>query len=91
MKLRDLFSRRPKQQIQSYRFALAREAERDWLIHWLGTCGLLQRIETDEQRVRHNMAIEMLEHLGAIQGENWERLVDAVLSLPVPKEAIEGE
>lgn len=81
-------SRRPKAQIQSYRFALAREGERAWLVHWLGSCGLLQRIETDEQRVRHNMAIEMLEHLGAIQGGNWERLVDAVLNAPIPNEAI---
>ena len=83
--------RRPKAQVVAYRFAMGRPAERAWLIHRLGSYGLLQRIETDEQRHRHNMGIELLEDLGLLQGDNWQRLVDYMMTLPIPDEAIETE
>ena len=57
----------------------------------LANSGILKRIDSEEQRVRHNMGIELLEALGAVQGLNWERLVECILNLTVPTEAVEEQ
>ena len=88
-------SRRDKRQkllIQNYRATFDRTpAGRATLSHLLGSYGLLNRIETDAQRERHNMGVELLEHLGVVQGANWDKLVEAMLELTIPDEAIEPE
>ena len=48
--------------------------------------GLLRRIKTEEQRVGHNLAIALLEKLGALSFENHERLVDFIIGLPLSSE-----
>ena len=84
--------KRPKTLIVAYRqvfdFSPAGKAV---LGHLLGSYGLFQRIESDEQRARHNMGVELLEHLGAVQGLNYERLVESILKLTIPEEAISDE
>ena len=57
-----------------------------WLIE---RCGLMKRIETEEQRVLHNWGIEMLENMGMTQGPNYRLLVDAMLKLGIPEEAVD--
>lgn len=59
-----------------------------WLIE---RCGMMKRIDTEEQRVLHNWGIEMLENMGMTQGPNYRLLVDAILKLGIPEEAIDGE
>lgn len=51
----------------------------------------MKRIDTEEQRVLHNWGIEMLENMGMTQGPNYRLLVDAILKLGIPEEAIDGE
>jgi hypothetical protein len=84
--------KRPKTLIVAYRqvfdFSPAGKAV---LAHLLGSYGLFQRIENDEQRSRHNMGVELLEHLGAVQGLNYERLIESILKLTIPAEAVEDE
>jgi hypothetical protein len=57
-----------------------------WLME---RCGLFKRIDTEEQRVLHNWGIEMLENMGMTQGPNYRALVDAMLKLGIPEEAVE--
>ena len=83
---------RPRPLLVAYRNTFDRTAEGKLVLqHWLGTCGLLNRIENEEQRIRHNMGVEMLEHMGLVQGDNWGKVVDAILRLTIPQEAIEPE
>jgi len=49
----------------------------------------MKRVDTDEQRVLHNWGIEMLENMGMIQGPNYRALIDAMLKLGIPEEAVE--
>ena len=57
-----------------------------WLLE---RCGLFVRIETEEQRVLHNWGIELLENMGLTQGINYGGIVDALLKLGIPDEAID--
>ena len=84
--------KRPRPLLVAYRAAFERTADGKLVLkHLLGTYGLLSRIENEEQRVRHNMGVELLEHLGVVQGLNWDALVDAILRLSIPSEAVEPE
>lgn len=67
------------------------EAGRVALIWYLERCGLMKRIETEEQRVLHNWGIELLENMGITQGINYRMLVDAILKFGIPNEAIDEE
>jgi hypothetical protein len=46
-------------------------------------------IETDEQRVLHNWGIELLENMGLTQGMNYGALVESLLKLGIPDEALD--
>ena len=61
------------------------------LVWYLERCGLMRRIENEEQRVLHNWGIELLENMGITQGVNYRALVDAILRFGIPKEAIDEE
>jgi hypothetical protein len=85
-------SRRTRETIVVYRQVFGKdEASRVALVWLLERCGLLKRIENDEQRVLHNWGIELLENMGLTQGINYRALVDAALRLGIPKEAIDEE
>jgi len=91
-----MFSRRreqrPRPLLLSYRNTFDRSADGKLVLkHLLGTYGLLSHVETEEQRIRHNVGVELLEHLGVVQGLNWDAFVDALLRLTIPNEAIEQE
>ena len=82
--------RRPKETIAIYRQVFQRDdASRLVLIWLIERCGLMKRVDTDEQRVLHNWGIEMLENMGMIQGPNYRALIDAMLKLGIPEEAVE--
>ena len=59
-----------------------------WLIE---RCGLFVRIDTEEQRILHNWGIELMENMGLTQGMNYAGIVDALLKLGIPDEAIDEE
>jgi len=61
------------------------------LVDLLQSSGILMRIETEEQRIRHNWGIWLLENLGTVQGMNYEGLVEAILKLTIPDEALVPE
>ena len=82
--------RRLRETILSYRRTFERDKISRQTLAWLlESCGLLRMVETEEQRVLHNWGIYLLENMGALQGLNYEDLVDAVLSLTIPEEAID--
>ena len=56
------------------------------LAQQLYTAGLLRRITTEEQRIGHNLAVSMLEKLGALSSDNHKRLVDFIIGLPLTAE-----
>jgi len=83
---------RPKPLLVAYRNTFERTAEGKLVLaHLLRSYGLFNRVENDAQRERHNMGVEMLEHLGVVQGLNYDALVDAILRLTIPEEAIEKD
>jgi hypothetical protein len=57
-----------------------------WIVE---SCGLFKKVETEEQRAAHNWGIYLLENLGVLQGLNYGKLIDAMLNLPIPEEAID--
>lgn len=78
--------------IFNYRNVFGRDEGGKLVMIWfLERCGLMRRIENEEQRVLHNWGIELLENMGLTQGINYRALVDAVLRFGIPKEAIDQE
>jgi len=57
-----------------------------WLLE---RCGMFMRIETEEQRVLHNWGIELLDNMGLTQGMNYKALVESILKLGIPDEALD--
>jgi hypothetical protein len=57
-----------------------------WLLE---RCGLFLHVETEEQRVLHNWGIELLENMGLTQGMNYKALVESLLKLGIPDEALD--
>ena len=49
------------------------------------------RVETEEQRVLHNWGMELLENMGLTQGMNYGALVESLLKLGIPDEALDEE
>jgi len=89
MKLPSRQSRR-KETILTYRAAFERSVEGRQVLAWLVEhCGLLRPIENEEQRVLHNWGVNLLENMGMTQGFNYDRLVDDLLRLTIPIEAID--
>ena len=83
---------RPKATILTYRAAFERTAEGRQVLAWLvERCGLFKKIESEEQRAIHNWGVYLLENMGITQGLNYDRLIDAILSLTIPEEAIDSE
>ena len=81
---------RHKQTILTYRAAFERTVEGRQVLSWLVEhCGLMRKIETEEQRVLHNWGVSLLENMGMTQGVNYQRLVDGLLTLTIPDEAID--
>jgi len=82
--------RLPKETIVIYRQVFQRDDAGRLVLVWLiERCGLMKRVDTEEQRVLHNWGIEMLENMGMTQGPNYRALVDAMLKLGIPDEAVE--
>ena len=95
MKVLDRLLRRPdtrvKETVQIYRNVFGTGHGRivfGWLLE---RTGLLMHVETEEQRVLHNWGIELLENMGLTQGMNYGGIVDALLKLGIPDEAVDGE
>jgi hypothetical protein len=75
-----------------YRAAFDRsEAGKAVLADLLESTGILRKIETEEQRVHHNWGVWLLENMAATQGMNYTELVEAILRLTIPDEAIVPE
>lgn len=82
---------RLKETIQTYRNVFAASAHSRVVYGWLlERCGLFMHIETEEQRVLHNWGIELLENMGLTQGMNYGGIVDALLKLGIPDEALDA-
>jgi len=62
---------------------------RDVLAWIIESCGFFKVIETEEQKAAHNWGVYLLENMGMTQGVNYRRLVDAMLNLTIPEEAID--
>ena len=78
--------------VLTYRAAFERsEAGRLVLADLLESTGILRRVETEEQRIQHNWGVWLLENLAATQGLNYQALVDAILHLTIPDEALKDE
>jgi hypothetical protein len=89
----DRLLRRPdarvKETIQIYRNVFGTGHGRvvfGWLLE---RTGLLMHVETEEQRVLHNWGIELLENMGLTQGMNYGALVESLLKLGIPDEALD--
>ena len=80
---------RLRETVLTYRAAFGTQAGRQVLGWLVERCGFLKPIETEEQRLLHNWGIALLENMGSLQEFNYERLVDAILSLTIPDEAID--
>jgi hypothetical protein len=82
--------RRLRETILSYRRTFEKDVLSRQTLAWLlESCGLLKKIETEEQRILHNWGIYLLENMGALQGFNYEDMVDTILKLTIPEEAID--
>jgi len=89
MRLPSKQSRR-RETILTYRAAFERTDEGRQVLHWLlERCGLFEQIQTEEQRIMHNWGITLLDNMGMTQGFNYDRLIDALLSMTIPDEAID--
>lgn len=51
---------------------------------------MFKRVDNDEQRILHNWGIELMENMGLIQGLNYDRLVESMQRLTIPKEALDS-
>lgn len=77
--------------ILAYRQTFLRDENTRRVFIWLlERCGIFKRVETEEQRVLHNWGIELMENMGLIQGLNYDRLVESMQRLTIPKEAIDS-
>jgi len=78
--------------IAFYRHTFGHDEAAKLTLCWLlERCGMLKRIDTDEQRILHNWGVELLDNMGLIADPNYRRLVDAVLQFGVPQEAIDTQ
>ena len=70
-----------------WRAPFTREENGKLVLVWLlKNSGLLQEIKTEEQRMIHNWGIALLENMGILgTEENYKRIVDALLALPLPE------
>ena len=75
--------------VAMYRLALKDPRIKKTFCWQLESCGFLKTIENEEQRILHNWMIRLLENAGFTQGGNLERIVDFLLTLEIPPEAIE--
>jgi len=81
---------RLKETVLTYRAAFDRTKEGRQVLAWLiESCGFFRRIDTEEQKAAHNWGVYLLENMGITQGVNYSRLVDAILNLSIPDEAID--
>ena len=65
------------------------DAGREVLAWIIESCGFLKTIDSEEARHAHNWGVYLLENMGFTQGINYRRLVDAMLNLSIPDEAID--
>lgn len=79
---------RSRKAIEKYRRTFHGSDGRWTLVELLKNSGLLQVINTESQRIAHNQAVALLENLGALQGTNYRRIIDAVMGSPIPDEAV---
>jgi hypothetical protein len=79
---------RSKKAIEKWRRAFHSPDGRWALAELLRDSGLLQVIETEPQRIAHNQAVALLENLGALQGKNYRRIVDCILAMEIPPQAV---
>lgn len=86
---RELRQSRLRETVLTYRAAFDTKAGRQVLAWLVERCGFLKPIESEEQRVLHNWGITLMENMGIVQGVNYERLVDAILNMTIPDEAID--
>jgi hypothetical protein len=81
---------RLRETILIYRKVFTENSQSRVVFGWLlERCGLFRPIENEEQRVLHNWGIELLENMGLTQGMNYASIVDALLKLGIPEEAID--
>lgn len=82
--------RRTRETVIRYRHTFEKDAVSRETLAWIvESCGLFKTITTDEQKAAHNWGIYLLENLGVTQGINYRRLVDAMLNLTIPDEALD--
>ncbi len=81
---------RTRETVLYYRKVYLDSPEGRWaLARFFESCGLLRRIENDEQRVMHNQAVYLLENMGLTQGANYDRLCQLLGALTIPDEALD--
>lgn len=93
-RLRDNLLRRdsrPRETVLAYRKVYSDPQYGLWAFaRLLESGGIFKRIETDEQRITHNVVVTMLENMGIPQGLNYDELAKLVFKLSIPPESIDG-
>ena len=87
---------RNNQSVAMFRQYLRRDPSAKWqFIRFLEHGGFLKRIDSSSESIMrehvamHNWVITELENLGIVQGGNLEKIVDFLLTLEIPPEAID--
>ena len=77
--------------VHAYRHTFTRDEYTRQVFLWLfERCGILRRIDTEDQRVLHNWGVELLENMGLTQGMNYNQFVELLLKFGIPDEAIDA-
>ena len=92
-RLRDSLLRRDsrtKETILAYRKVYDDPQYGPWAFaRLLESGGIFKRIDTEEQRITHNVIVTMLENMGIPQGLNYDELAKMVFKLTIPPESID--
>ena len=65
------------------RLAYKTDEAREQFVRLLVNAKVFSRIESEEDRARHNLGIELLEDLGFLDEENIKRVIDFLFTLPL--------
>lgn len=73
------------------RLAYKTDEAREQFVRLLVNAKVFSRIESEEDRARHNLGIELLEDLGFLDEENIKRVIDFLFTLPLVGDREEEE
>jgi hypothetical protein len=81
---------RTKETILWYRHTYEKDQQSKWAFaRLLESGGIFRPIENEQQRAAHNQIVYLLENMGMVQGVNYDRLAELLLTLTIPEEAVD--